>query len=108
MEKVGCYATKLDNAIAIITGKHARKSGILGIAIRSIKEEDLNVIDVFDGARPNAPKEDVYRLAYQLSKLEWDGVVAIGGGSCIDASKAAITLATYGGLIGSSRWELEK
>jgi len=99
LEKTGGYAAKLGNDIVLISGGQARKSGVLDAVIDSMKEEDLNVTDVFEGARPNAPREDVYRLAYQLLKSKRDCVVAIGGGSCIDASKAALTLATYGGLI---------
>lgn len=99
LEKTGSYARKLGKDIAVISGRQARKSGVLDTVIDSIEKEDLNVTGVFDGARPNSPREDVYRLAYQLSRSKWDGVVAIGGGSCIDASKAALTLATYGGLI---------
>jgi len=99
LKKVGSYAAELGNDIVVITGKEARKSGVLDIAIDSIEEEDLNVAEVFDGALPNAPREDVYRLAYQLSRSRRDCVAVIGGGSCIDASKAALTLATYGGLI---------
>lgn len=38
-------------------------------------------------------------MAYQLSRSKWDGVITIGGGSCIDASKATLVLATYGGVI---------
>jgi len=99
MKKVGSYAAELGNDIAVISGRQARESGVLDTVIHSIEEEGLNVTDVFDGARPNAPTEDVYRLAYQLSRSRWDGVVAIGGGSCIDASKAALILAIYGGVI---------
>ena len=101
LEKAGGYAARLGNDVAVITGRQARKSSVLDSVIDSIAREGLNVVNVFDGARPNAPREDVYRLAYQLSisKSKWKGVVAIGGGSCIDASKAALVLATYGGLI---------
>jgi len=97
--KTGSYAARLGSDIAIITGRHARESGVLDTVIDSMAREGLHVVNVFDGAQPNTPKEDVYRLAYQLSKSKWNGVVAIGGGSCIDASKAALVLATYGGLI---------
>lgn len=99
LEKVGGYAIKLGKDVAIISGRTARKTGVLDAVIKFIEAEDLNVVGVFDGARPNAPREDVYRLAYQLSRSKWDSVAAIGGGSCLDASKAALTLAIYGGVI---------
>jgi len=47
------------------------------------------------GAAPNAPREDLYRIALQLSRSKADMVVAVGGGSTIDATKAAAILATY-------------
>jgi alcohol dehydrogenase len=47
------------------------------------------------GAGPNAPREDVYRIANEISKVCPDSVIAIGGGSTIDAAKAASILATY-------------
>ena len=47
------------------------------------------------GARPNAPREDVYRIANEIAKTRPDSVVAVGGGSTIDAAKCASVLATY-------------
>jgi alcohol dehydrogenase class IV len=46
-----------------------------------------------DGARPNSPREDVLRLAAGLRRQSPEVVVAIGGGSVIDAAKAAVALA---------------
>ncbi len=47
------------------------------------------------GAGPNAPREDLYRIANEISKNRPDSVVAVGGGSTIDAAKAASALAAY-------------
>jgi len=47
------------------------------------------------GARPNAPREDVYRISLQVARLKSDVVVALGGGSTIDAAKAAAVLNSY-------------
>jgi len=48
---------------------------------------------VLAGARPNAPREDVFALAATLKDVRPDVVVAIGGGSVIDAAKAAVAMA---------------
>jgi alcohol dehydrogenase class IV len=50
---------------------------------------------MINGARPNAPREDVYRISLQVAKSKPDVIVALGGGSTIDASKAAAVLSTY-------------
>ena len=47
-------------------------------------------------AAPNAPREDVYRIESYILHFQPDVVISIGGGSSIDAAKAAITLATQG------------
>ncbi len=47
------------------------------------------------GAGPNAPREDVYRIANEISKNRPDSVIAVGGGSTIDAAKFASVISTY-------------
>lgn len=47
-------------------------------------------------AGPNAPREDVYRLESCILHQRPDCVVAVGGGSAIDACKAAVMLASLG------------
>ena len=51
--------------------------------------------DLINGARPNAPREDVYRISLQTARSKADVIVGFGGGSTIDASKAAAVLNTY-------------
>ncbi len=51
---------------------------------------------IVPGAAPNAPREDVYRIESYILHFKPDVVVSIGGGSSIDAVKAAITLAAQG------------
>ena len=51
------------------------------------------------GAGPNAPREDLFRIADSLKILEPDVVISFGGGSTIDATKAGEVLRTLGGGI---------
>lgn len=50
--------------------------------------------DIIEGARPNTPYEDVFRIADEIAFRSSDFVISIGGGSTIDATKAAITFKT--------------
>lgn len=51
--------------------------------------------EIINGARPNAPREDVYRISFQVARAGAEVVVPLGGGSTIDAGKAAAVLNTY-------------
>ncbi|MDR3247892.1 MAG: iron-containing alcohol dehydrogenase [Treponema sp.] len=50
-------------------------------------------------AGPNAPRADVYRIETYILHHKPDVIIAVGGGSTIDACKAANFLATLGGAI---------
>lgn len=52
-----------------------------------------------EGARPNAPREDLSRMAEELKASDADVIVCLGGGSTIDAAKAAEVLRTLGGQV---------
>jgi alcohol dehydrogenase len=99
LEVSGDFAKEFGNKAVIISGNTAKKFGILDRIIESLERRGIEVTGVFDGARPNSPREDVYRLAYQLAISKWDSVLSIGGGSTIDASKAAVVLRNCGGII---------
>lgn len=69
--------------------------------VKTIKESltgaGVQIIAEMEGARPNAPREDLGRITESLRPLNPDVVVSFGGGSTIDATKAAIVLCTLGG-----------
>ena len=62
--------------------------------------EDAGVTVVGNGivpsARPNAPREDVYRIETYILHYKPESIVVIGGGSAIDAVKAANALSVLG------------
>jgi len=94
-----------------MTGKYARKYGKkatlvvteLGQSwiekaleqVRASLKANGVVFETINGARPNAPREDVYRISLQVARAKSEVIVALGGGSTIDAAKAAAVLNTY-------------
>jgi alcohol dehydrogenase len=71
-----------------------------GPALDSLKQAGLNVRGgVVPGAKPNAPRADVYRIETYILHHQPDVIIAIGGGSTIDACKAANFLACLGGAV---------
>src|SRR5512135_1093611 len=68
--------------------------GALQTVADSLKKKGVKFETVI-GAGPNAPREDVYRLALQVARSRPEVMVALGGGSTIDAAKAANVLAAY-------------
>lgn len=71
--------------------------------IQTIKESlaaaEVQLVAEIEGARPNAPREDLARITAALTELDPDVILSFGGGSTIDATKAAEVLRTLGGEI---------
>jgi alcohol dehydrogenase class IV len=94
LEKVGEAAKEFGDKTLLVGSsskwaeKHLKK-------IKSSLEDQGVSYNVIRGARPNCPREDLYRIALQISNHKPDSVIAFGGGSTIDGVKAAIVLATY-------------
>jgi alcohol dehydrogenase len=65
----------------------------------SATDAGLSVAGEIRGAGPNAPREDLYRISDELKALDPDVIISFGGGSTIDATKAAEVLRTLGGGI---------
>ncbi len=66
----------------------------------SLKQAGVDLIyESVDIIRPNAPEEDMYKLAGLLKEEKPEVVISMGGGSTIDAVKSAIVLDVLGGEI---------
>jgi len=94
LEKVGEAAKNFGDETLLVgsSSKWAQKH--LKRIMDSLEKEGVSY-NIIRGARPNCPREDLYRIALQISNYEPDSVIAIGGGSTIDGVKAAIVLTTY-------------
>ena len=66
--------------------------------LKSLEKAGVEVVDVVRSAAPNAPFVDVYRIHSHIMHKNPDVLVVADGGSGIDATKAAATLATLGDI----------
>jgi alcohol dehydrogenase class IV len=66
--------------------------------ISSLKNNGIEVLGPVQGAAPNAPREDVYRLQGHILHKRPEVIVSFDSGSGIDACKAAAVLATFGDI----------
>ncbi len=74
-------------AIVCVGGGSMKRFGFLDKAVGYLKEAGMEV-EVFDGIESDPSVETVMRGAEAMAKFEPDWIVAIGGGSPIDAAKA--------------------
>jgi alcohol dehydrogenase len=96
LEKVGELAASFGESALLVVADLGQEW------IKPLHERIMDVLDEKEvafasiiGAGPNAPREDVYRIANEIAKVYPDSVIAVGGGSTIDAVKAASILSTY-------------
>lgn len=74
-------------AIVVVGGGSMKRFGFLDKAVAYLKEAGMEV-ELFEGVEPDPSVETVMRGAEAMRRFEPDWIVAIGGGSPIDAAKA--------------------
>ncbi|MGQ9584422.1 MAG: iron-containing alcohol dehydrogenase [Anaerolineae bacterium] len=97
--RVGSLAAQLGRKAVVVCGSSRASRRVAEAVETSLTSTGVTLAGEVEGARPNAPRQDVFRMAEDLGRLAPDVVVAIGGGSTIDAAKAAIVLRDLGGDI---------
>jgi len=92
--RVGEVVKKYGDRTLLVIGKGSiKKSGVLDRALQSLKKNSVSY-KMVEGVEPNPSKETVYRIVYHLLAGNFNCLLAIGGGSVIDAAKAAGILGT--------------
>lgn len=82
--------------VLIVTDPGVAETGAPERAAQSLKSRDIECV-VFDRAH-SEPTDASLREAVDFARdTEWDGFVAVGGGSSIDTAKAVNLLTTYPG-----------
>ncbi len=74
-------------AIVVVGGGSMKRFGFLDKVVNNLKEAGMEV-ELFENVEPDPSVETVMRGAEAMRKFEPDWIVAMGGGSPIDAAKA--------------------
>jgi alcohol dehydrogenase len=103
LDKAGDYALGFGDSCLVVANQGAWFKPILDPILASLEKRSIKLAGgrVVPDAAPNAPREDVYRIATYILQHKPKCLMAVGGGSTIDAVKAANVLASLG------RWEAE-
>ncbi len=95
-EKLGEEAAKLGGSALLVTGRRAaRSSGLLDRAIENLEKHGVKTM-VFDRIEPNPRASTVDEGAGMVRSGKLEMVIALGGGSAMDAAKG-IVIAAAGG-----------
>jgi len=98
-DRLGALTAQLGRRASVLTSGVGKAWGapIHEATRRSLAGSGVELAgDLIPGARPNAPREDVFRIVEALREQAPDVVVAVGGGSGIDACKAAVAYLALG------------
>jgi len=97
LEQVGEIASEYGKKALLISDTTYLKP-VADAVLESLKKNGVLLAGdrVVPDAKPNNPREDVYRVESYILHYQPDCIIAIGGGSTIDCGKAANVLATLG------------
>ena len=74
-------------AIVVVGGGSMKRFGFLDKVVDYLKEAGMEV-QLFEGVEPDPSVDTVLKGAAAMQEFEPDWIVAVGGGSPIDAAKA--------------------
>jgi alcohol dehydrogenase class IV len=99
LPRVGTVAASLGRRAVLVADRFPGSEVYIGSIRDSLADAGGALVGEAPGAAPNAPREDLARIAAFLRETQPDVIVSFGGGSTIDAVKAAEILRTLDGTI---------
>ncbi|UCC65003.1 MAG: iron-containing alcohol dehydrogenase, partial [Anaerolineae bacterium] len=99
LSRVGSVVAALGKRPALVRDTFPGSDDFVGAIRDSLSQAGVDLAGEIKGAGPNAPREDLFRITDELEALDPDMNISFGGGSTIDATKAAEVLRTLGGEI---------
>lgn len=89
LEELGTIAAGLGRAVLVVCGRAAmRRTGTLDRALHVLESAGITV-HAFEGVSPNPRSDEVDAAVTLARRHDCDLVVGLGGGSALDAAKAA-------------------
>ena len=99
LDQVGPAASALGRKALLVADTFPGSERFTQQIHRALKSAGVEELGEIKGARPNAPQEDLYRIAGEIAALNPDVLISFGGGSTIDAVKSGGVLWRLGGKI---------
>ena len=84
--------------VLLVTDPGVKNAGLLDSIYTSLEQAGIRYDEIAD-VKPNPRSEDVNRAAQLYRGKGIDGVLAVGGGSAMDAAKAISVLLTHDGIV---------
>ena len=89
LSQVGNEVAKYGQRAVLFADQFSGSQPFLKQITDSLEQAKVALLTVEQGASPNCPREDLYRITECLNRFDPDVIISFGGGSTIDAVKAA-------------------
>ena len=99
IDQVGQATAGLGKRAALVLDSFPGSEPFVAQLQKGLQEAGVDLVGTVAGAAPNAPLDDLARIHGELAGLQADVLVGFGGGSTLDAVKAADALRVLGGEI---------
>ncbi len=99
LEHIGEVVAGLGQRVLLVRDTFPGSDAFVRILREMLSQSVVTIADEIPGAKPNAPREDMFRIVAALKEFNPAVIISFGGGSTIDATKAAVVLHTLDGAI---------
>lgn len=99
LPQIGAVSVKFGSNAVLIKDDFPGSERFVKTIKESLFDSNVKLLGEINGAKPNAPRDDLHRIAEELIAIDPDVIISFGGGSTIDVTKAAEVLRTLRGSI---------